>query len=132
MFVKVLPGAPAGLFETTVVVHTSDPQRPSIEIPVRGRGAGGLRVQPSRVTFETTAAGEKVGSFDVQGAPEIQASSSNAGLVAEVEKLPGGGVRVHLRLAADARTGRLMAKVHVAALQGDDPGVEVPVMGMVR
>ncbi len=115
-----------------VVVHTSDPELPTIEIPVRGRGAGSLLVEPSRITFEATAAGGEVGSFEVQGAQEIQASSSNAGLVTKVEKLPGGGARVHLRLAADARPGRLMAKVHITPLKGDDPGVDVAVMGMVR
>ena len=132
VFVKVLPGAPTGPFEATVIVHTSDPELPTIEIPVRGRGAGGLSAAPNRLTFELTAAGEKVGSFDVQGAQDIQASSSNAGLVTEVEKLPDGGARVHLRLAADARPGRLMAKVQVTLLQGNDPGVSVAVMGMVR
>lgn len=132
IFVKVLPGAPMGSFEATVIVHTSDPERPTIEIPIRGIGAGGLRVEPARITFETTSAGETVGSFEVEGAKDIQVTSDNKNLLATVEKNANGGVRVTLRLAADARPGRLLAKVHVAPMSGDDPGVAVAVMGMVR
>jgi len=132
VFVKVLPGAPSGDFKATVVVHTTDADRPTIEIPIHGRGAGGLRVEPARVTFAGKAAGEEVGSFTVHGADGIEATSSDASLLAEVEDLPDGGMRVVLRLASDARPGRLLAKVHVSSSKEKAEGLDVPVMGMVR
>lgn len=132
VFVKVLPGAPSGDFETKVVVHTTDAERPTIDIPIHGRGAGGLRVEPARITFAAKAAGDEVGSFEVHGAQDIAATCSEATLLTQVENLPDGGARVVLRLAANARTGRLLAKVHVSSTKGDDAGIEVPVLGMVR
>jgi hypothetical protein len=130
VFVKVLPGAPSGDLEATVVVHTTDAERPTIEIPIHGRGAGGLQVEPARIAFAGKMAGEQVGSFEVRGAKGIAATCSDASLLAAVEELPAGGARVVLRLASDARAGRLMAKVHVTSNDGAD--VEVPVLGMVR
>lgn len=132
VFVKVLPGAPAGAFRATVVVHTTDAERPTIEIPVHGRGPGGLSVEPSRITFAAKAAGDEVGTFEVRGAKGIEARSTEAGLVAEVQELPDGGARVVLRLAADARPGRMLAKVHVSAGKDGAAGIDVPVLGMVR
>ena len=130
VFVKMLPGAPSGVFEETVIVHTTDKERPTIEIQVRGRGPGGLRVEPSRIMFPTAAVGDEVGRFEVLGATEITVKSSNEHLTATVEVLPSGASEVVLHLSADARSGRLMAKVQVSSSAG--AGVEVPVMGTVR
>ena len=132
IFVKMLPGAPSGPFQATVVVHTTDKERPTIEIAIHGRGVGGLSVQPSRITFPTAAAGEEVGRFEVLGSKDITATSSNESLTATVEVLPNGAVQVLLRLTANAQPGRLMAKVQVSSSNGKDAGVAVPVMGTVR
>jgi hypothetical protein len=132
VFVKMLPGAPAGAFEATVVVHTTDKERPTIEIPIRGRGPGGLVVEPSRIMFPSAAAGDEVGRFAVHGTPNVTATSSNEYLTAKVEALADGGAQVVLRLTADARPGRLLAKVQVSSGDGDAAGIEVPVMGTVR
>ena len=132
VFVKVLPGAPAGAFATKVQVRTNDPSRPTIEIPVRGRGPGGLTAQPDKVVFEAAAAGSEIGAFEISGGKGLQVKSSTPGLVAELQAAAGGAQRVTLRLAKDARAGRLMAKVIVSTTDGSQPELTVPVMGIVR
>ncbi len=133
VFVKVLPGAPPGPFATKIVVRTSDASSPSIEIPVHGRGPGGLRAQPEKVMFEAAGRGAEVGSFEVSGGKDLVVKSSVPGLRAELEPLPGADQhRVRLRLADDARPGRLLAKVTVSTRDGSQPELTVPVMGIVR
>lgn len=132
VFVKVLPGAPAGAFDAKVQVKTSDASRPTIEIPVRGRGPGGLTAQPDKVVFAAAAAGSEVGAFEVSGGKELQVKSSTPGLVAQLEAGANGTQRVKLRLAPDVRAGRLLAKVIVSTADGSQPELAVPVMGIVR
>ncbi|HZM15464.1 MAG TPA: DUF1573 domain-containing protein [Candidatus Krumholzibacteria bacterium] len=132
IWVKVRPGVPAGPFATKVLVKTSDPSRPSIEIPVRGRGPGGLVAQPDKVVFETAAAGSEVGAFEVKGGKNLQVRSSTPSLLAEIEPSAGGAQRVKLRLAGNARSGRLLAKVTVTTADTSQPELVVPVMGLVR
>ena len=132
VLVKVLPGAPPGPFTAKVLIRTSDTALAAIEIPVRGRGPGGLRAQPEKVIFEAASAGAEVGSFDVTGAKELLVKSSVAGLQAEIEPGAGESHRVRLRLASDARAGRLLAKVTVSTADGSQPELVVPVTGIVR
>ena len=131
-YVKVLPGAPAGALAAKVAVRTNDASRPNLEIPVRGRGPGGLRATPEKVVFATGKAGSEVGTFEVTGATGIDARCDTPSLLARVEPLDGGRCRVVLRLAADAPAGRLMAKVVVAAADSKQAELSVPVMGIVR
>ncbi|MFQ5601118.1 MAG: hypothetical protein ACE5G2_11270, partial [Candidatus Krumholzibacteriia bacterium] len=49
-----------------------------------------------------------------------------------IESLDDGRYRVQLRLATDARAGRLLAKVTVSTRDGKQPELSVPVMGIVR
>ncbi len=132
VLVKVLPGAPPGPFTAKVLVRTSDTALAAIEIPVRGRGPGGLRAQPDKVIFEAASAGAEVGSFDVTGGKQLLVKSSVAGLQAEIETGTGESHRVRLRLASDARAGRLLAKVTVTTADGSQPELVVPVTGIVR
>ena len=132
IYVKVLPDAPPGPFSARVTVRTNDESTPKIEIPVRGRGAGGLRAQPERVLFESAAAGTEVGSFQVSGGTDLEVRSSVPTLQAEIEPSPGGKVRVKLRLSENARSGRLLAKVTVSTRDGSQPELTVPVVGIVR
>jgi hypothetical protein len=132
VFVKILPQAPPGPFTAKVTVHTSDASTPTIEIPLRGSGAGGLRAEPERVLFESAPAGSEVGSFEVSGASDLVVRSSVASLRAEIEPSKGDVVRVKLHLAENARAGRLLAKVTVSARDGSQPELTVPVMGIVR
>ena len=132
VLIKVLPGAPAGPFTAKVLVRTSDTALAAIEIPVRGRGPGGLRAQPEKVIFEAASAGAEIGSFDVTGAKQLVVRSSVAGLQAELEAGTGESHRVRLRLASNARAGRLLAKVTVTTADGSQPELVVPVTGIVR
>ena len=132
VYVKILPGAPAGPFTAKVIVHTSDASTPSIEIPLRGRGAGGLRAQPERVVFESAAAGSEVGAFEVRGGTDLLVRSSVPALQAEIDGTSGDVVRVKLRLTESARSGRLLAKVTVSTRDGSQPDLTVPVVGIVR
>ena len=132
VLIKVLPGAPAGPFTAKVLVRTSDTALAAIEIPVRGRGPGGLRAQPEKVIFEAASAGAEIGSFDVTGAKQLVVKSSVAGLQAELEAGTGESHRVRLRLASNARAGRLLAKVTVTTADGSQPDLVVPVTGIVR
>ncbi len=141
VLIKVLPGAPAGPFTAKVLVRTSDTSLAiarqsladgAIEIPVRGRGPGGLRARPEKVIFEAASAGAEIGSFDVTGAKQLVVKSSVAGLQAELEAGTGESHRVRLRLATNARAGRLLAKVTVTTADGSQPELVVPVTGIVR
>ena len=132
IWVKVRPGVPPGPFTAKVQVRTSDTSRPSIEIPVRGRGPGGLVAQPDKVLFETAAAGSEVGAFEVKGGKGLQVRSSTPSLLAEIEPSAGGAQRVKLRLAGNARSGRMLAKVTVSTADASQPDLVVPVMGLVR
>lgn len=132
VYVKISPDAPPGPFTAKVTVRTNDESTPTIEIPVRGSGAGGLRAQPERVLFEGAAAGSAVGSFEVSGGKDLLVRSSVSSLRAEIEPTSGDVVRVKLHLAEDARAGRLLAKVTVSTRDGSQPELTVPVMGIVR
>jgi hypothetical protein len=132
VYVDVLAGAPAGPFTGHVVLHTTDAARPTIEVAVHGRGAGGLQAAPERVVFATADAGAEVGSFEISGGVVHQVTSSDPRLTPRLEALSDGRYRVVLRLAGDAARGRVMARVSVASIAGEEPGLTVPVMGMVR
>jgi hypothetical protein len=132
VWVDVLAGAPAGAFKGTVVVHTSDTSLPTIEIPVHGRGPGGLSAAPEKVVFASASAGSEVGSFDVHGGSDLKVSSSSSSLLAQLETVAESHFRVKLSLAKEARAGRLMAKVIVSTPDGSHPDLTVPVMGIVR
>jgi len=132
IYVKVLPGAPPGPFSAKVLVRTNDESQPTIEIPLHGRGAGGLRAQPERVMFESAPAGSDVGSFEVSGGKDLLVRSSAPALMAEIDGSAEGTVRVKLRLAENAHSGRLLAKVIVSTRDGSQPELTVPVVGIVR
>jgi len=132
VYVKILPGAPPGPFTAKVSVRTNDSSMPEIEIPLRGRGAGGLRAQPERVLFESAAAGSEVGSFEVHGGTDLLVRSNVPALEAEIDGTSGDAVRIKLRLTDKARSGRLLAKVIVSTRDGSQPEITVPVVGIVR
>ena len=132
VYVDVLAGAPPGSFEGRVVLHTTDKALPTIEVPVRGRGPGGLHAAPERVVFAVAAAGAEVGSFEVTGGAVHEVKSSDPRVVPKLETLANGRFRVTLHLAPDAGKGRVMARVSVAARAGEEPDLTVPVLGMVR
>ncbi len=132
VFVDVLPGAPPGAFRSHVLVHTTDTARPTIKVPVLGRGPGGLRAAPERVVFAVAAAGSEVGAFEVSGGTVHEVSSSDPRVMPKLESLGDGRFRVVLHLSPDASKGRVMARVSVASKAGEDPDLTVPVLGMVR
>jgi hypothetical protein len=132
IYVKILPDVPPGPFTAKVTVHTNDSSMPNIEIPLRGRGAGGLRAQPERVVFESASAGAEVGSFEVSGGTDLVVHSSVPALRAEIDGSSGDAVRVKLHLTESARSGRLLAKVTVSMRDGSQPELTVPVVGVVR
>ena len=132
LFVKVLPGAPPGAFKATVNVQTSDPSRPTIAIPVRGRGPGGLAANPEKLTFAMAAAGDDVGTVDISGTGPVQVRCTSESLVAAVEARKEGGYRVRVKVADGARSGRVMAKLVVSSAGDGAQELEVPVMGIIR
>ena len=132
VFVDVLPGAPAGAFRANVVVHTTDPARPTIEVPVHGRGPGGLQAAPERVVFATASSGAEIGAFEVSGGEVHEVKSSDPRVLTMLESLGEGRHRVVLHLADNAKQGRVMARISVASVSGAEPELVVPVMGMVR
>ncbi len=132
VYVDVLSGAPPGAFTGHVILHTTDAARPTIEVPVRGRGPGGLNAAPERVVFAMASAGSEVGAFEVSGGRVEEVKSSDPRVMPTVEALGDGRFRVVLRLADDAGKGRIMARISVASAAGDEPELTVPVMGMVR
>jgi uncharacterized protein DUF1573 len=132
LYVKVLPGAPPGAFTAKVTARTNDTSRPTIEIPLRGRGPGGLRANPEKMVFTTAQPGAEVGTFDVTGGTNLLVRSSSPNLVAEIRQLDRDRSRVMLRLTDKAPSGRLMERVVVSSQDGKQPELTVTVMGIVR
>ena len=113
LVVKVLPGAPPGPFSTKITVETDDASRPRIEIPLRGVGAGGVAVDPSRIVFESASAGADIGTVAVSGkALKVTGvSTSTPQIEAALQPRPDGTYSVKVKVAASAKPGRIMAKV---------------------
>jgi hypothetical protein len=135
LFVKVKPGAPAGPFATTVVVETDDPARPRIEVPVRGRGAGGPSVTPERLVFEAASPGAVVGTVTVRGDKGLQVTgvkSTSPALEATPQPQPDGSIAVRVAVAKNAKPGRVTAKLLIGTSDAALPELSVPVLGVVK
>jgi hypothetical protein len=132
LYVQAGPGVPPGPFTARLAVRTSDAARPVLEIPVRGRGPGGLVATPERVVFASAKAGAEIGAFEVAGGKDLQVRSSSSSVQAAVQPLEGERSRVVLTLARGVAAGRLMEKVFVSTRDGRLPEIAVPIMGIVR
>jgi hypothetical protein len=135
LFVRASGGAPAGPFTTRFVVHTDDAAKPQIEIAVRGTGPGGLQVLPERLVFETGAAGAEVGSITVRGGKNLELKTvvaSKPSVEATLHPQADGSCQVHVRIAKDAKPGRVLAKLTIATNDTAQPELVIPVMGLVK
>lgn len=135
LYVKVKPGAPAGAFTTNVVVETNDPARPRIEIPVRGKGAGGPSYEPERLVFTAAAPGEAVGAITVRGGKGLHVTgvkSTSAALEAAAQPQPDGSIVVRVTVAKSAKPGRVTARLLIGTSDAQLPELAVPVLGVVK
>jgi hypothetical protein len=46
--VTIGPGIPEGEFQGSIVIRTSNPRQPMVEVPLTGRGAGSTPPTPGR------------------------------------------------------------------------------------
>jgi hypothetical protein len=135
LFVKVKPGAPAGPFTTMVIVETDDPAKPRIEVPVRGKGAGGPSFEPERLVFQAATPGTAVGTVTVRGGKGLQVTgvkSTSPALEATAQPQPDGSVAVRVAVAKDAKPGRITAKLLIGTSDAAQPELSVPVLGVVK
>jgi hypothetical protein len=135
LYVKVKPGAPAGPFSTNVVVETDDPARPRIEIPVRGKGAGGPSFEPERLVFSAAAPGEAVGTVTVRGGTGLKVTSvksTSPALEAAAEPQSNGSIVVRVAVAGSAKPGRITGKLLIGTSDAQLPELSVPVLGVVK
>jgi hypothetical protein len=135
LYVKAQPGTPAGAFASKVVVTTDDAAKPRIEIPVRGSGAGGLHAEPAKLVFDAAAPGADVGAVALLGGKGVQVTgvrSSSPALEPALAAQPDGSYQVRVKLAANAKPGRVLAKLIVATADAKQPELTVPVLGMVK
>jgi hypothetical protein len=135
LFVKVKPGAPPGAFATKVVVETDDAGRPKIEIPVRGTGAGGIVIEPARLTFEPADKGAQVGTLVVHGDKGLAVTavkSTSPSLEAALAPQPDGSFKIDVKVTNSAKPGTVLGKLLVATSDPAQPEVAVPVMGKVK
>jgi hypothetical protein len=129
LVVKVGPNVPPGPFATQIVATTTDPAKPRIEIPVRGVGPGGLTVTPDKLVFEAAAPGSALGTLVVSGGkPVTGVRTSSPMLLAAVN----GGGKIDVKLADNAKPGRLLAKVFVKTADAAQAEITVPVIGVVK
>ena len=135
LLVKVGAGAPAGPFAAKVVLETDDAARPRIEIPVRGMGPGGLAADPARILFESAVAGAELGTIKLVGGKGVKitgSKTSSPALETCVRQQPDGSFLVHVNLAANAKPGRVTAKIAIATTDAAQAEIVVPVMGIVK
>jgi len=135
LYVKVKAGAPAGPFATRVVVETNDAARPRIEIPVRGKGAGGPSYEPERLVFEAASPGQAVGTVTVRGGKGLQVTgvkSTSAALEATAQPQPDGSIAVRVAVAKGAKPGRVTAKLLIGTSDAALAELSVPVLGVVK
>lgn len=135
LYVKVLPGAPPGPFATRLVVETDDAARPRIEVPVRGSGAGGLHVEPAKLVFEAAAPGTAIGTVALAGDAGLQVTavrSTSPQVEASLTPAGAGRYTIQVKLAANAKPGRVLAKLVVATNDAAQHEVTIPVMGLAR
>jgi len=135
LYVKVKPGAPAGPFASSIVVETNDAAKPRIEIPVRGKGAGGPSFEPERLVFEPAAPGSTVGTVTVRGGKGLQVTgvkSSTPALEAAAQPQPDGSIAVRVSVAKNAKPGRITAKLFIGTSDATLAELSVPVLGVVK
>ncbi len=135
LFVTVRPGAPAGPFATRIAVETDDQAKPRIELPVRGKGAGGISFDPEKLVFSAAAAGAEVGSVTLRGGKGLQVTgvkSTSPALEATSKPQEDGSVVIRVALAKDAKPGRITAKLLIATTDAAQPELSVPVLGVVK
>lgn len=135
LYVKVQPGVPPGPFTTRIVVETNDAAKPRIEIAVRGSGAGGLRIEPARMVFEKAAPGADIGTITLSGDKGLQVTgvrSSSPQVEAALASAGDGRYAIQVKLASNAKPGRVLAKLVVSTSDATQREVTVPVMGLVR
>jgi hypothetical protein len=89
-------------------------------------------VQPAKLVFDKAAPGADVGSLEVSGGKVTEVRTSNPSLVAALEPLEGGRYRVRVKLAGNAKPGRLLGKLIVKTADAAQPEITVPVLGLVR
>jgi hypothetical protein len=135
LFVKVKPGAPAGPFATSIIVETDDAAKPRIEVPVRGKGAGGASFEPERLVFEAAAPGAAVGTVTVRGGKGLQVTGvkcTSPALEATPQPQADGSIAVRVSVAKGAKPGRITARLLIGTSDASQSELAVPVLGVVK
>lgn len=138
--ISVTPEAPLGPLTDKLVVRTSHPQQPELEIPLSGFVRPVLSTTPEAADFGKLGRGAPDKSRFVLklfnfGADAVELKSATTDLpfitVAIAAEEAGRRFRIELRLAPDAPKGRFDGVLRVETTSEVMPVVEIPVRGKI-
>lgn len=138
--ISVTPAAPLGPLTDKLVVRTSHPRQPELEIPLTGFVRPVLSTTPPAADFGTLGRGAPDKSRFVLklfnfGADAVELKSATTDLpfvaVATAAEEAGRRFRIELRLAPDAPKGKFDGVLRVETSSAVMPVVEIPVRGKI-
>ena len=137
--ISLTPEAPLGPLKDAILVKTSHPEEPELEIPLSGNVRQVLHVQPAEADFGKQSKRKEVQKvvlklFNFGKEPvELRTAESDLPFVTAAisAEEPGRRFRVELQLAPDAPKGKFEGHVTVATSSTVMPTVEIPMKGKV-
>jgi len=131
--VRLKEDAPPGELSGKVVVHTSDPRSPRLEVPVTATVTGGVKVFPKRLVFAQKENGETVRgtiecrlSADRKGSRVLGVSSDTPAIVPQLTQVSDDLYEVVVTVTRRERPS-VRGNVLVRTDDPDEPELRIPV-----
>lgn len=138
LLVTLKKNAPLGRLNDQIVLTTTSPKKPVVEIPVFGSIEGDMLVLPPQVSFGVVHKGESKTqeiSIKNRGAKPVQVvriQNSATDVIAELTPVKQGEeYRLTLRTKGESKPGRIQGEIQVFTDHPEEKVLTIPLYGIV-